>query len=117
MKDNQFPQSPCLQELQTTLLRRVCLNTKAFVVDYCARHAHPVNASLHIVGVPMVAVGLIKLIAGRSALGCSLFIGGYVLQYFGHRAQGNEVGEVMLLKKIWRRLLKKTGGDGLGGTN
>jgi hypothetical protein len=35
-----------------------------------------------------------------------LFVTGYLLQYLGHRAQGNEVGEVTLIKKIAARLGK-----------
>ena len=32
---------------------------RRFVVDYAARHAHPVNALLHVVGVPLTVVGLV----------------------------------------------------------
>lgn len=114
MHDDNLPDNTCQQELHATIIQRISLNTRAFVVDYCARHAHPVNASLHIVGVPMVALGIAKLCLGRSAIGCSLFVAGYICQYIGHRAQGNEVGEVMLLKKIWRTVSCKGGNQGGG---
>lgn len=75
-----------------------------FIVDYCGRHKHPVNAFLHIFGVPMVFYGIYKWFDNGVALGWGLFIGGYFLQWLGHRAQGNEVGEVILIKKIIRRI-------------
>lgn len=83
---------------------RVFVGTRAFLVDYVHRHAHPVNAVLHIVGVPMAFTGLFYLLVGRFASGAALFSGGYFLQYLGHKAQGNEVGEVTLIKAVWRRL-------------
>ncbi len=83
---------------------RVFLGTRAFLVDYFQRHAHPVNAVLHVVGVPMAFTGLFFLLSGRVGSGAALFSGGYFLQYLGHKAQGNEVGEVTLVKAIWRRL-------------
>jgi uncharacterized membrane protein YGL010W len=83
---------------------KVCLGTRAFLVDYAQRHAHPVNAVLHILGVPMAFTGLFFLLCGRFGSGAALFSGGYFLQYLGHKAQGNEVGEVTLIKAIWRRL-------------
>ncbi len=54
----------CGQEISGTVGRRLALKTRAFLIDYCQRHAHPVNAGLHIVGVPMVVLGAGKLIAG-----------------------------------------------------
>jgi uncharacterized membrane protein YGL010W len=79
---------------------------KHFVVDYCMRHANPVNAVLHIIGVPTVFVGVYLLFCHQPVLGWSLFVLGYLLQYLGHKAQGNEVGEVTLIKKVWHVLLK-----------
>ena len=91
-----------------TILSRVALNTRAFLVDYCQRHRHPLNAGLHILGVPMAFFGLFKLTTGKAGLGLLLLVGGYVCQYLGHRAQGNEVGEVTLLKNIWRKISSKS---------
>lgn len=74
-----------------------------FIVDYCQRHAHPVNAVLHIFGVPAVFIGLYDLFTGRIMRSLVLIFVGYLFQYLGHRAQGNEVGEVTLLKHLWKR--------------
>ncbi len=89
-----------------------------FAVDYMHRHRHPVNAALHIVGVPaafygfwLIGSSLVSKSAkhdsesGNSnlALGVVLVFFGYLFQYLGHRSQGNEVGEVTLIKNISRR--------------
>ena len=77
--------------------------TARFVVNYCHQHAHPVNAALHLTGVPMVGLGLYKLLTRRPAAGWSLVALGYLFQFVGHDIQGTEVGEVTLIKKFWRR--------------
>ena len=85
-------------------VQRIFSKTGDFLVDYGQRHAHPVNAVLHLVGVPMVFVGLFDLFHGQWGMAALLIVLGYLLQYLGHKAQGNEVGEVTLIKHIWRRI-------------
>lgn len=87
------------------------MNAKEFVVDYMQRHAHPVNAVLHIVGVPAAFAGVYYLFIGKFFLAFSLIVFGYFLQYLGHKAQGNEVGEVTLIKSILRNLKKQAGNN------
>jgi hypothetical protein len=87
-----------------SVLARAVAGTRAFLVDYIARHSHPANAVLHLAGVPMAFAGLYFVLAGRFGQGVLLLTGGYLLQYLGHKAQGNEVGEVTLIKAVWRRL-------------
>jgi hypothetical protein len=84
---------------------------KGFIVDYIKRHAHPLNAVLHIFGVPAVVLGIYFLITKQFAFGIVLIVVGYFLQYLGHRAQGNEVGEVTLIKNIVRAVRKQAGGN------
>ncbi len=83
------------------------LKIKEFAIDYCQRHAHPINALWHIVGVPLAFFGLFKLLTGSASLGLTLLFLGYLFQYLGHKAQGNEVGEVTLLKKCYAILSQK----------
>lgn len=78
--------------------------TKNFIEDYMGRHAHPVNAILHLIGVPLVLYGLYLLFGLKITEAVACIFVGYLLQYVGHRCQGNEVGEVMLIKSIMRRL-------------
>jgi uncharacterized membrane protein YGL010W len=75
-----------------------------FIIDYCQRHANPVNAFLHIFGVPMAFYGFFLLLTGHFMNGTMMVVIGYILQYLGHNAQGNEVGEVTLVKNVWKRL-------------
>ncbi|MBZ0189286.1 MAG: DUF962 domain-containing protein [Candidatus Obscuribacterales bacterium] len=83
---------------------RLILSIKAFAVDYGQRHAHPLNAALHVVGVPSAFAGFFYFFSGRDRVkGGALIFLGYLLQYLGHRAQGNEVGEVTLAKSIYRK--------------
>lgn len=87
---------------------KVCRKTRDFVVDYMNRHAHPVNAALHAVGVPAAFTGFYYLFSGKDVgKGGLLIFLGYLLQYLGHRAQGNEVGEVTLAKSIYRKVNEK----------
>lgn len=92
------------------------MSFKEFLIDYFQRHAHPVNAVLHLIGVPMVFWGLYLLFSGLWENGLSLIVLGYFFQYLGHRAQGNEVGEVTLIKKIWRIVLNQGKPDNQTGT-
>lgn len=76
--------------------------TAHFLVDYGCRHAHPVNAVLHLIGVPAVLFGLYRFFACSARVsGLFLIVFGYLLQYLGHKSQGNEVGEVILLKRLY----------------
>jgi hypothetical protein len=75
---------------------------KAFLIDYCQRHAHPLNAILHFIGVPAAFFGFYLVATGKFYSGIVAIVIGYFLQYLGHKAQGNEVGEVTLIKAIVR---------------
>lgn len=90
---------------QMTALEKIGSGTRRFFADYFKRHAHPLNAALHLAGVPMVAAGLYFLASGRLVAFALLFVCGYFLQYLGHKAQGNEVGELTLIKAAWRKLM------------
>lgn len=95
------------------ILNKARRSAKEFVLDYMKRHKHPVNAFLHILGVPMAFYGLFRLLMPCSTalspscnlrqgrgFGLLLLVLGYILQYFGHKSQGNEVGEVTLIKSL-----------------
>ena len=73
-----------------------------FLKDYFSRHKHPVDAVLHIIGVPQVFFGIYQIVTGEWRWGIFNFCFGYLLQWIGHRFfEKNEVGEVILLKKIF----------------
>jgi|AGTN01.2.fsa_nt_gi Protein of unknown function (DUF962). len=78
-----------------------------FMIDYCQRHKHPANAAFHMIGVPAAFYGMFELVTGKPLRGAILIVFGYFLQYLGHKAQGNEVGEVTLIKLIYGKLKNK----------
>ncbi len=73
-----------------------------FLKNYIARHQHPMNQLLHVIGLPVTFVlPVIFLAQGRPwwwAL--ASFVIGYALQFAGHAVEGNDAGEVILVKKL-----------------
>lgn len=70
------------------------------------RHQHPVSLALHIIAVPMLPVALVlaitQLLDGAWSLWwrpVGLFALSYLLQWIGHRIEGNDMGELILIKK------------------
>lgn len=70
------------------------------------RHQHPASLGLHVVAIPMLpaaaVVAVLQLIDGAWSLWwrpAGLFAVSYVLQWIGHRIEGNDMGEVVLIKR------------------
>ena len=71
-----------------------------------ARHQTRVSFWLHAVGIPLAVLSL-PLAGWQLALAqwdlwwrpAALLVGGYVLQWLGHRYEGNDMGEIILVKK------------------
>lgn len=77
---------------------------------YLERHQHPACRILHIVGVPMIPLALLlaawQLAQWRWDLWwrpVGLLVLSYLLQWVGHRIEGNDLGEAVLLKKLLGR--------------
>jgi len=73
---------------------------RRFLVNYIQRHQNRWNQLLHLVGVPLtfvVSLVLLLLEQGWWALGA--FLAGYALQFLGHAIEGNDAGEVVLVKR------------------
>ena len=74
---------------------------RRFIVNYIERHRHPFNQILHLVGVPLTfVISIILLIQGESGWALGAFTGGYILQFAGHVIEGNDAGEVVLIKRL-----------------
>jgi len=74
------------------------------------RHQHPASQVLHAVGIPMLvaALGLAvwQLATWQWGLWwrpAGLLIVSYVLQWVGHRVEGNDMGELILIKRVLGR--------------
>jgi hypothetical protein len=79
-------------------LRRILRN-------WLERHRHPFNFWIHLIGIPMAVAGLFLLCAGWYwdipwYWGVGGLVLGYLLQYAGHRVEGNDVGEWAAIKRL-----------------
>lgn len=69
------------------------------VANWRERHQLPVNFWLHMVGIPL-ALGSIPVLFFEPWWGLAGFVGGYLLQYVGHRLEGNDLGEWAGIKRL-----------------
>jgi hypothetical protein len=78
-----------------------------FFRDYASRHRNNRNRLAHLVGVPLAPFGcLALLVLGEFRIAAACFLAGYLLQWAGHRAEGNEVGEWILIKFLAAKALR-----------
>jgi len=68
--------------------------------NWLERHQHPVSFWLHMAGIPLTFVGLLSLFFLPWYWGVGAFVLGYLLQFVGHRVEGNDVGELIPLKRL-----------------
>ncbi len=69
------------------------------------RHQLPFNFAIHLIGIPLAVAGAFLLFASLFSdlpwyWGFGAFVLGYLLQYVGHRAEGNDVGEWAAIKRL-----------------
>jgi hypothetical protein len=77
---------------------------RRFARNYLERHRHPINLVLHAFGVPITfVVSTVFLIQQDWLWAAVAFVGGYMLQFVGHAIEGNDAGEVILIKKSMGR--------------
>jgi len=75
------------------------------VNNWRERHRHPFNFAIHLIGIPVAVAGVLllllqPLVAVLPWYGClGLIFVGYLLQYVGHRVEGNDVGEWAAVKR------------------
>lgn len=77
------------------------------VAIYLSHHKNNINRLLHIIGIPMVLFGILQLFRARWKIWAVCFFPGYLLQWIGHAYfEKNELGEIILIKKLIKRLKK-----------
>ena len=79
---------------------------RRWLTNWLERHRHPASFTLHVAGIPLtmaaVVLAIVQLWQGRWDLWwrpVGLLAGGYLLQWVGHLVEGNDMGEVVLVKK------------------
>lgn len=61
-----------------------------YMSQYDHEHTNPWNKLLHGIGIPMILAGIVLLALTHWRIGLSLFIGGWILLFAGHRIEGNK---------------------------
>ena len=51
-------------------------------------------------GIPLAAAGIPLLFVADWPWGVGAIVGGYVLQWVGHQVEGNDVGELIPIKRL-----------------
>ena len=78
--------------------------------NWLRRHQHPASRVLHVIAIPLLPVAgvlvVVQLVDGAWGLWwrpAALVVISYLLQWIGHRLEGNDLGEAVLVKKLLGR--------------
>ncbi|MGB0714433.1 MAG: Mpo1-like protein [Phycisphaerae bacterium] len=81
-------------------------NRLGWYQNWRERHQHPVSFGLHLIAIPLMPLAgvlvVIQLMEGAWHLWwrpLALLIVSYVIQWIGHLIEGNDMGELILVKK------------------
>jgi hypothetical protein len=80
------------------LLRRRPL--RRILRNWLERHQHPFNFWIHMAGIPIAVAGVVLFFFVPWYWAASALVFGYLLQYLGHRVEGNDVGEWAAIKRM-----------------
>jgi hypothetical protein len=75
------------------ILRRIWRNWRT-------RHQDPRNFAIHMLGIPLAVAGVFLLLFTDWYWGVAAIVVGYILQWIGHRWEGNDVGEWAAIKQL-----------------
>jgi hypothetical protein len=68
--------------------------------NWLLRHQNAFNFWIHLIGIPLAFASIPLLFLTDWYWAAAAFVGGYFLQWVGHRVEGNDVGELIPLKKL-----------------
>jgi len=102
-------QTPSVTEPAPRRPLRAWLRTR--LQGWRLRHQLAFNFWIHLIGIPMAVAGLVILLAAWPAwllglwalpwyVGLIAFLLGYLLQWIGHLAEGNDLGEWAAVKRL-----------------
>jgi len=64
------------------------------------RHQDRRNFAIHMIGIPLAVLGVVLLFVAPWYWGVAAIVFGYLLQWIGHRWEGNDVGEWAAIKHL-----------------
>ncbi len=68
--------------------------------NWLERHQNAANFWLHMIGIPLAFAGLPLWFLAEWYWGVGAIVAGYLLQWVGHRIEGNDVGEFIPVKRL-----------------
>lgn len=68
--------------------------------NWLLRHQNAFNFWIHMLGIPLAMAGVPMLFLLPWYWGAGAIAVGYFLQWLGHRVEGNDVGELIPLKRL-----------------
>ena len=68
--------------------------------NWMARHQLPFNFAIHMLGIPIAVACIPLFILSPWYWGTGALVLGYLLQWIGHLAEGNDVGEWAGIKRL-----------------
>lgn len=71
--------------------------------NWLERHQNPFNFYIHLVGIPLALIGLLLFAVAQWYWAALALLLGYLLQFIGHQVEGNDVGELIPLKRALGR--------------
>lgn len=84
----------------------------SFIKNYIERHQNRPNQVLHLLGVPLTfVVSIVLLTKEQPTWAAAAFVSGYVLQFVGHAIEGNDAGELILIKRALGKPYREFGPD------
>ena len=81
------------------LARRSWRLAKAVRLNWLERHEHWFNFAIHMLGIPLAIAGLILFFFVDWYWAAGALVLGYLFQWSGHLVEGNDVGEMIPIKK------------------
>jgi hypothetical protein len=85
---------------QTQPKRPVLAFLRRAARNWRERHRLPFNFAIHLVGIPLALSGIVLLFILPWYWGVAALLLGYLLQYIGHLAEGNDLGEWAGIKRM-----------------
>ena len=71
-------------------------------LNWLSRHQNNFNFAIHMLGIPLaLLVAPILFFLLPWPWGTAAFVLGYLLQWIGHKVEGNDVGEFIPIKKLF----------------